>query len=52
LFEEQKGKKTIAGFTENYIRVETGYRQELENQIIRVKLENLLLNGNVWGKIV
>lgn len=52
LFEETKGKKTISGFTENYIRVETGYDEKLENRIVRVKLENILPNGNVLGKLV
>ncbi len=52
LFEEQKDKKTISGFTENYIRVETDYREDLENRIVSVKLENILPNGNVWGRIV
>jgi len=52
LFEEQKDKKSLSGFTDNYIRVETEYREELENQIIQVKLEKLLPNGNVWGSIL
>ena len=52
LFEEQKDKKTILGFTENYIRVETDYREGMENQIIQVKLENILPNGNVWGAVM
>ncbi len=49
LFEEQKDKKTISGFTDNYIRVETGFQEGMENHIIMVKLENILPNGNVWG---
>lgn len=52
LFEESRGKKSISGFTENYIRVETDYDEKLENSIVRVKLENILPNGNVWGKVV
>jgi threonylcarbamoyladenosine tRNA methylthiotransferase MtaB len=51
LFEEQKDKKTISGFTNNYIRVETEYREGMENQIVQVKLENILPNGNVWGTV-
>jgi threonylcarbamoyladenosine tRNA methylthiotransferase MtaB len=51
LFEEQKDKKTISGFTDNYIRVETNFQEGMENQIIPVKLENILPNGNVWGSI-
>lgn len=49
LFEEQKDKKSISGFTDNYIRVETNFQEGMENQIIAVKLENILPNGNVWG---
>lgn len=51
LFEEQKHKKSISGFTDNYIRVETNFQEGMENQIIEVKLENILPNGNVWGNI-
>ena len=52
LFEEQKDKKTISGFSENYIRVETDYCEEFENRIVQVKLENILANGNVWGSVL
>jgi len=52
LFEEQKDKKSISGFTDNYIRVETEFREGMENQILSVKLENILPNGNVWGSVV
>ncbi|MBC8005634.1 MAG: tRNA (N(6)-L-threonylcarbamoyladenosine(37)-C(2))-methylthiotransferase MtaB [Verrucomicrobia bacterium] len=52
LFEEQKDKKILSGFTDNYIRVETDYREELENKIVTVKLESILPNGNVWARVV
>ncbi len=52
LFEEQKDKKSISGFTDNYIKIETDYRENLENHIVSVKLENILPNGNVWGTIL
>jgi threonylcarbamoyladenosine tRNA methylthiotransferase MtaB len=52
LFEESKDKKTISGFTDNYIRVETEYHEKMENQIVSVKLENILPNGNVWGTVI
>jgi threonylcarbamoyladenosine tRNA methylthiotransferase MtaB len=52
LFEEQKDKTSISGFTDNYIRVETSYNKALENRIVSVKLENILPNGNVWGSIL
>ena len=52
LFEEEKDKKSISGYTDNYIRVETKYRKGMENQILSVKLENILPNGNVWGSVL
>lgn len=52
LFEEQKNKKSISGFTDNYIRVETNFQEGMENQIFEVKLENILPNGNVWGTVI
>jgi threonylcarbamoyladenosine tRNA methylthiotransferase MtaB len=52
LFEEQKDEKSISGFTDNYIRVESTFREELENHIVSVKLENILPNGNVWGTVM
>jgi threonylcarbamoyladenosine tRNA methylthiotransferase MtaB len=52
LFEEQKDRKIISGFTDNYIRIETAFRDDLENHIVQVKLENILPNGNVWGKVM
>jgi threonylcarbamoyladenosine tRNA methylthiotransferase MtaB len=52
LFEEQKDKKTISGFTDNYIRVETDYSEDLENKIVTVKLEHVLPNGNVRANIL
>lgn len=52
LFEEQKEKKTISGFTDNYIRVETRFQEGMENLIMEVNLENILPNGNVWGNAI
>jgi len=52
LFEEPKDKRTISGFTDNYIRVETDYQENFENHIIAVKLEHVLPNGDVWGSVV
>ena len=51
LFEEQKDKKILTGFTDNYVRVELEYREDLENRIVNVKLEGILPNGNVGGKV-
>ncbi len=52
LFEESKDKKHISGFTDNYIKVETNYHENLENRIVSVKLEDILPNGNVWGTVL
>jgi len=52
LFEEQKDKKILVGFTDNYIKVETDYNESLENKIVTVKLESILPNGNVWAKVI
>ena len=47
LFESNKTKETMVGFTENYIRVEIPYDVNKENTIYRVKLKSILPNGNV-----
>ena len=47
LFEEQGDKSKILGFTENYIRVEADYNKEFVNQLVEVKLKNILPNGHV-----
>jgi threonylcarbamoyladenosine tRNA methylthiotransferase MtaB len=52
LFEESKDKKHISGFTDNYIKVETNYHENLENRIVSVKLESILPNGNVRGTLI
>ena len=41
LFESNVEEGYIYGFTENYIRVKTPYRQEYINNIINVKLHDL-----------
>lgn len=51
LFEEQKDKSHLSGFTDNYVKVEIAYREDLENHIVRVRLENILPNGSVWGTV-
>lgn len=38
LFESAKQDGTISGYTDNYIKVDTSYLPELENQIINWKL--------------
>lgn len=47
LFEEQQKKDKILGFTENYIKVELPYKEELVNQLGSVKLKSILPNGHV-----
>lgn len=47
LFEAQKNKEKMVGFTENYIKVETSYQDNLINTLQSVKLKSILPNGNV-----
>lgn len=52
LFEEQKGRTTCIGFTENYIKVEAEFLSDLSNQIRQVKLIDILPNGHVKAVII
>lgn len=47
LFEEQKGKGKMHGFTENYIKVEVPYNEALVNQLAPVELVEILPEGFV-----
>ncbi|NOY96151.1 MAG: tRNA (N(6)-L-threonylcarbamoyladenosine(37)-C(2))-methylthiotransferase MtaB [Chlorobi bacterium] len=47
LFEEQHNKGRMVGFTENYIRVETDYNEQLANNLVKVKLLSVNTNGHV-----
>lgn len=47
LFEEQFKKEKTLGFTENYIKVEVSYNEELVNHVKKVKLKSILQNGHV-----
>lgn len=47
LFESQQKKDKMFGFTENYIKVETKYREELVNNLGNVTLKSILPDGNV-----
>ncbi|WP_372651188.1 tRNA (N(6)-L-threonylcarbamoyladenosine(37)-C(2))-methylthiotransferase MtaB [Draconibacterium sp.] len=47
LFEAQKSQDNMHGFTENYIKVEVPYQEELVNKLGSVKLKSILPNGNV-----
>jgi threonylcarbamoyladenosine tRNA methylthiotransferase MtaB len=47
LFESQKHGDSMSGFTENYIKVETHYKETLINELAGVNLKSILPNGNV-----
>ncbi len=47
LFESDRKEDRMMGFTENYIKVETDYRDEMVNQLINVNLNSILKNGHV-----
>ena len=51
LFEDNKNKGNMLGFTENYIKVETPYRKDFINQLIKVKLKSIQPDGNVSVEI-
>jgi threonylcarbamoyladenosine tRNA methylthiotransferase MtaB len=51
LFEEQRDKRILTGFTDNYVKVEIPYCDGLENHIVSLRLENVLPNGNVGGTV-
>ena len=42
-----KNGETMSGFTDNYIRVETPFRENLINELQGVELQSILPNGNV-----
>jgi len=46
---EQKSGGVWSGYTSNYIRVYTKSREDLTNQLAKVKLESIWKDG-VWGK--
>ncbi len=47
LFEENQKNVRMTGFTENYIKIEVPYKEELVNELGRIKLKSILPNGNV-----
>jgi hypothetical protein len=51
LFESSEEEGMISGFTENYIRVEVPYQENLVNRVIPISLEGLAANGNLTGTI-
>jgi threonylcarbamoyladenosine tRNA methylthiotransferase MtaB len=51
LFEDQQNKGNMSGFTENYIKVETPYREDFINQLRKVKIKSIQPDGNVSVEI-
>jgi len=51
LFEEDHNKDIMAGFSENYIRVEMPYQSDLINTIAEVKLIGISDNGHLIGEL-
>jgi threonylcarbamoyladenosine tRNA methylthiotransferase MtaB len=52
LFENNPGRKSTEGWSENYIKVEVPYREDLLNQALKVRLKEINSNGNVTGDIL
>ena len=52
LFERAKHKNSIFGFTENYIKVELPYEQNLINKIKDFRISGININGNAIGRIL
>jgi threonylcarbamoyladenosine tRNA methylthiotransferase MtaB len=52
LVEMMAESNKMFGFTDNYIKVELPYDERLKNKIVKVKLEEVLDNGNMKGFVV
>jgi threonylcarbamoyladenosine tRNA methylthiotransferase MtaB len=52
LFENQPGRKTTSGWTENYIKVEVPYQADLLNQKREVRLKQIKENGQVAADLL
>ncbi len=52
LFESYRKKNNMFGFTDNYIKIELPYSNELIDQIKKVQLKEVNENGNVTGAIL
>ena len=46
LFESENTDGMMSGYSENYIRVETPFREDFVNQIIHLPLEQRNVTGN------
>ena len=51
LFESSSADK-MYGFTENYIKIEHDFDENLINNIVRIKLDKINENGNIEGSIL
>lgn len=52
LFENNPGRKTSEGWTENYVKVEVPYQADLLNQTRKVRLKEINGNGNLTADIL
>jgi len=52
LFEGAKHKNSIFGFTENYLKVELPFNNDLINKILPFKIIEINSNGNAVGEII
>ena len=52
LFEAQKTKEKMSGFTENYIKIEIPYNEKLINKLGMVILKSIIPNGNIEVEIL
>ena len=52
LIEMMNDKGIMYGFTDNYIKVELPFDENLKNKIVKVKLCSVLENGNVKAEII
>ena len=52
LFEADKKHNRMFGWTDNYIRVETGWDQHLVNRVVNFRLEKINQEGNVEGTTI
>ncbi|MBN2805263.1 MAG: tRNA (N(6)-L-threonylcarbamoyladenosine(37)-C(2))-methylthiotransferase MtaB [Prolixibacteraceae bacterium] len=52
LFEHQKKGNRMFGWTDNYVRVETGWDEQYVNQLVAFRLEKVNTRGHVEGRLM
>jgi threonylcarbamoyladenosine tRNA methylthiotransferase MtaB len=52
LFENQKNKGMMQGWTENYIKVEANFQQSMLNQVMKMKLTGINSNGTMKAELI